>query len=114
MVLDDRRVVVARAQSEGLKKLEAEKKLLKTELKDKSGKVITGLTNQLKDAQLEVTNLRATVELLERENAKLKEKKLHELDETEQRGYDLCFKEQIDAVKQIQGKLYQAGWESFG
>lgn len=89
MVLDDRRVIVARAYDEGLNKVELDKELLRAELKDKkkeldtSGKIITGLTNQLKDAQTEVTNLRVKVELLEKENAELKEKKQQELYEAE-------------------------------
>lgn len=116
MVLDDRRVVVAKAQDKGLKKLESDKEVLKTEIKNKkkelntSSNVTTWLSNQLKDAQTEVTNLKAKV--LEKKKTELKEKKKKQgLDEAEQRGYDLCFKEQLATIKQIQGNLYQASYD---
>lgn len=76
---------------------------------DTANGVFNGLNNQLKEAQTEVTTLRTKVEQLEKENADLKAKKKEELDEAEQRGYDLYFEEQIEAVKKIQGRLFQAG-----
>lgn len=60
---------------------------MKGELKNKKneldtvGGVIFRLNNQLKNAQSEVTNLRAKVEQLEKENTDLKNDKKQELDD---------------------------------
>ena len=32
------------------------------------------------------------------------------MDDAEQKGYDLCFDEQVAAVRGIQGRLFQAGY----
>ena len=117
MVLDDRRSIISRAQDEALQKLQLDKEQLKDALKKKKKELDTanllssGLDNQLKDAQKEVEGLRAKVELLEKEVSELKSSKQKELDDAEQRGYDLYFDEQVAAVKEIQGRLYQAGYD---
>lgn len=68
--------------------------------------MVARLNNQLKDAQIEVTSLRAKVEQLEKENTGLKAKKNEELDEAEHKGYDLYFEEKIDTIKKIQSRLF--------
>lgn len=47
---------------------------------------------------------------MEKENADLKVKKKEQLDEAEQRGYDLYFEEHVEAIKKIQRQLFQAGY----
>jgi len=117
MVLDDRRVIVSRAQEEALQKLQQEKDLLKEALKKKKKELDTAqllassLDHQLKEAQKEVDSLRAKDEQKSKEISELKSSKQKELDDAEQRGYDACFDEQVDAVKKIQGRLYQAGYD---
>ena len=118
MVLDDRRVVIARAQDEVLQKLQLEKEQLKDALKKKKKELDTAsllasrLNNQLKDAQKEVDGLRAKVELLEKANAELKTAKQKELDEVELRGYDFCFDEQVAASKASRGGCIKLGMTS--
>ena len=117
MVLDDRRAIISRAQDEALQKIQQEKEQLKDALKKKMRELDTanllasGLDNQLKEAQKEVNDLRQKVELQGKEIAELKSSKQKEIDDAEQRGYDLCFEEQVAAVKEIQGRLYQAGYD---
>ena len=116
MVLDDRRVIVGRAQDEALQKFQLDKEQLNDAFKKKKKELdiasllASGLDNQLKDAQNEVDGLCAKLELLEKEITKLKAAKQKELDDAEQRGYDLCFEEQVSAVRDIQGRLFQAGY----
>ena len=117
MVLDDRRVIVSRAQEEALQKLQQDKDLLKEALKKKKKELDTAqllassLDHQLKEAQKEVDSLRAKDEQSSKEIAELKSAKQKELDDAEQKGYDICFNEQLVAVQQIQSRLYQAGYD---
>ena len=115
--MDDRRVIVSRAQEEALQKLQQDKELLKEALKKKKKELDTsqllasGLDHQFKEAQKEVDSLRAKDEQRDKEIAELKSLKQKELDDAEQRGYDTCFDEQVAAVQQIQSRLYQAGYD---
>ena len=110
-------MTISRAQDEGIQKLQSEKDQLGAALNKKKKKLDTanllasGLDNQRKDAQKEVNSLRARVKLLEKENADLKKNKKKELDYTEQRRYDIYFDEQVAAVRGIQGRLFQAGYD---
>lgn len=55
--------------------------------------------------------MRARVEQLEKGECRPEVKRKEELDEAEQRSYDFCFEEHVEAVKKIQGQLFQAGYD---
>lgn len=111
MVLDNKRPSLARAQDEGLKKLEGDLfKGKKNEFNSSTNEVFE-LKNQLEEAHAMLSRKNTELDGVNKKLVNYEASRKRDLEDANHRGYDLCFNGKFAEVTRIQGKLFQVGYD---